>query len=311
MVSYKIPNKSICVGNLSIGGTGKSPHVDYIAKLLIDQKKKVATLSRGYGRKTKGFLEVKSSSTANDVGDEPLMFKIKNGDSLNVVVCEDRTEGVRGINELHPDTELIILDDAMQHRRVSAGMNIVLTDYARPYFEDFILPIGNLRESKTGIVRADAIIVTKCPDNLNDSQKDNLRSKINLPGIPVFFSAIQYGKLSPVGKELPKEIDTVLVVSGIANPSPLIEHLQKSYKVEHLCFKDHHNFSAADIEQIHKKFDSFATRKKAIITTEKDYMRLKEFDAIYAENYHWAFQPIEILLDEQEKFNTLINTYAN
>ncbi len=187
--SYKIPKKSICIGNLAVGGTGKSPHVSYLINIL-KITTKITVLSRGYGRTTKGFILADENSTGTQIGDEPKMYFARFHPTINVVVCEKRLDGVQKINSLFPDNELIILDDAFQHRAVKAEVNIVLTDYASLFSSDFVVPAGNLREWKIGKKRAKWVIVTKCPSSLSDNEKQSISRTLKFNPLNVFFSSI-------------------------------------------------------------------------------------------------------------------------
>lgn len=266
--SYSFP--VICVGNLSVGGTGKTPMIEYLLKLLLS-KHKVATLSRGYGRKTKGFKVVTVDENAESVGDEPLQFKNKFKDAI-VAVDENRR---RGIAKLRQDfnPEIVLLDDAFQHRKVKAGLNIVLTKYDDLYEDDFMLPTGNLREPVIGAGRAKIIVVTKCPHNLSVREQERIRTKLNPRNYQrLFFSYIGYNDHvynsdQKIAIQDLKRRDLTLV-TGIANPTALCNHL-KSLEIayKHLNFPDHHNFSSEEIKRI--------SESPFIITTEKDYMRLK------------------------------------
>lgn len=313
--TYIIPGKSICVGNLAIGGTGKTPHVVYLTKLLQD-KKKVTILSRGYGRKTKGFIAVNQTSTGSDVGDEPKLYASRFFPKVNITVCEKRTDGVKNILSLYPENEIILLDDAFQHRAVRAGINIIITDYTSIYADDHVIPAGNLREWKSGRRRADWIIVSKSPFDLPQIEKDRISTKLKFDPTKIFFSSIQYGELISFGKtnseDIKEDIKNVVLVTGIANPKPFVKQLETHYKVEIISFSDHHNFSVSDIERIHQKFDTFATEKKAIITTEKDFMRLSEI-MIKTEikKYPWYYQEIEVKIDKEEIFNNLVYQYVD
>ena len=309
--SYSIPKKSICIGNLAVGGTGKSPHVSYLINLL-KSTTKISILSRGYGRTTKGFILANENSTGTQIGDEPKMYFTRFQPYINVVVCEKRSEGVQKINSLFPDNELIILDDAFQHRAVKAEVNIVLTDYASLYSSDFVVPAGNLREWKIGKKRAKWVIVTKCPPTLSESEKQSISRKLKFNPSDVFFSSIIYGRIiSFNNKELPT-FKNALVITGISNPTPLINHLAKDYSVEPLKFPDHHNYTIGDIERIHQIFDTFASESKVIITTEKDYMRLSEMISETKMNdYPWFFQSIEVEIDRKDIFNNLVKQYVD
>ncbi|MCE2743246.1 MAG: tetraacyldisaccharide 4'-kinase [Fluviicola sp.] len=308
---FKIPKKSICVGNLAVGGTGKTPHVAYLTKLLKD-KHQLSILSRGYGRKTNGFLLADENSTAFTIGDEPLLYYKRFSPKVKVTVCEKRVEGVQKINQLFPENELIILDDAFQHRAVRAGLNIIITDYNELYSSDFMLPAGNLREWKIGRKRADLVIVSKCPSNLEESKKLRIKKELKFNSENIYFSNINYGKLVSFGKEYLDPIENVLLVTGIANPKPLLAHLKSKYKVEIFQFSDHHEFTSKDIEQIQQKFDTFAQQNKVIITTEKDFVRLSSNE--YKNSISttpWFYQEIEIEIDKKEAFNKYITNYVD
>lgn len=308
--TFVIPKKSICVGNLSVGGTGKTPHVSYLADFL-SQTDETAILSRGYGRKTTGFLWVKPNSKASEVGDEPLFYATQFQEKVHVAVCEKRADGVRKIQETLPKNELIILDDAFQHRAVKAGLNILITDFSKPFSHDYLMPVGTLRESRSGKNRADIIIVSKTPNDCTESAKNQIAQSLNFKSEFVFFSHISYAPMIPFGTEI-ENIKKVILVTGIANPKPLLEHISKQYDVEEIRFGDHHAFSSADILRIHQKFDTFAHEETIILTTEKDYMRLKDYSSEWnLQNYPWYFQPITVKIDNEEKFKNLINQYVN
>lgn len=309
--TFIIPKKSICVGNLAIGGTGKTPHVVYLAKILQDNKN-ITILSRGYGRKTKGFIVANETSSGLDIGDEPKLYTSRFFPKVKVTVCEKRADGVKNILSLYPKNEVILLDDAFQHRAVKAGINILITDFSSLYSDDFAIPAGNLREWKSGRKRADWIIVSKSPNDLLNSEKEIISKKLKFAPSKIFFSSIQYGELISFGTSHTKVFESVLLVTGIANPKPLIDQLKKKYKVEIMSFSDHHNFSTTDIDRIHQKFDTFAPDQKAIITTEKDYMRLSEMIAkTEIKNYPWFYQEIEVKLDKEEIFNNLVYQYVD
>lgn len=265
--SFNIP--IIVVGNLSVGGTGKTPQTEYLIRLL-SKEFKVAVLSRGYRRKTEGYILANSDSTAETIGDEPFQIYQKFPE-IDLAVDADRKNGIeRLISKNKPD--IIILDDAFQHRKVRAGFYIMLTSFDDLYFNDLILPAGNLRESRKGAERADVIIITKCPDNLSDIAQDNIRKRIGLKK-PIYFSKIGYSE-EVIGLDggIPiqeiKKTEKVLV-AGIAKPKPFFEYLQTGKDVE-LKFKDHHHFTNEEIERIQT-----LANNKIIVTTEKDYVRLK------------------------------------
>jgi tetraacyldisaccharide 4'-kinase len=308
--TFVIPKKSICVGNLSVGGTGKTPHVSYLADFL-SQTVETAILSRGYGRKTTGFLWVKPNSKVSEVGDEPLFYATQFQVKVHVAVCEKRADGVRKIQETFPKNELIILDDAFQHQAVKAGLNILITDFNKPFSTDFLMPVGTLRESRAGKNRADIIIVSKTPTDCAETTKNQIVQSLNFKPEFVFFSHISYDPMIPFGTEI-ENIKKVILVTGIANPKSLLEHISKQYDVEEIRFSDHHAFSSTDILRIHQKFDTFAHEETIILTTEKDYMRLKDYSSEWnLQNYPWYFQPITVKIDNEEKFKNLINQYVN
>lgn len=275
----------ICVGNLSVGGTGKTPMVEYLLRLLTPDHK-VATVSRGYRRRSKGVMIATDNITSDDIGDEPMQFytKFKN---TNVVVGEKRADAMQMLLQQHPDTEVIILDDAFQHRAVAAGLNILLTEYNNLYNTDYYLPAGQLRDLKSNSAKADIIIVTKCPDELTDSDAKIVINVLQLlPSQKVYFTAYHYGK--PLGFLSKKEAslndcNSALLVSGIANPAPLAAYLKRhdiSLKIK--SFADHHAFNLNDIKSIIQLFEQMPGNKKWIITTEKDAMRLKNFESMLA-----------------------------
>lgn len=308
---YTIPKKSLCVGNLSVGGTGKTPLVAYLTHMLITHQS-IAVLSRGYGRKTKGFRVIDEYDTVQTAGDEPMQYIEKFKNKIHVVVCEKRAIGIQKIYELFPKTTLVILDDAFQHRAVKAGFNIVLTDFSKPFFSDYMLPFGRLRESKKGKNRAACIIVTKCPDYISDKTKKAFKTKLAVTHDNVFFSSIIYNQLVPVTTKHIVNPKNILLVTGIANTEPLVRHLCKTYHVEHRVFRDHYAFTKDDIQAIHRKFNTFAGDDWIIVTTEKDLMRLKNTITTWnLDEYPWYYQPISIEIDNEEKFKTLITDYVN
>lgn len=301
--SFQIP--VIVVGNLSVGGTGKTPQIEYLIRLLKDRFK-VAVLSRGYNRSTEGFVLLNSGHSALDVGDEPLQYfnKFK---KINVAVNANRVEGVlKLMNNVSP--EVVLLDDAYQHRKIKGSFYILLTSFDDLFTYDFLLPTGNLRESRAGAKRADLIVVSKCPINLNKQQQKEIIRKLKKYNKEVFFTSIFYGNILSTNKiitidELEKY--DVLLVTGIANPKPLLDFLNdKKIKLNHLKYADHHNFSNTEIETIKKEFDAVESDKKIILTTEKDYTRInKELENIYFIEIETYF-----LGNQSEFFNQKINT---
>lgn len=272
--AYNVP--VIVVGNITVGGTGKTPHVEYLVRLL-GAKRRVAVVSRGYGRSTKGFVEVRPEADAKSVGDEPLQIKRKFTD-VCVVVDEVRTHAIDQLLATKT-ANTFILDDAFQHRHVKAGLNIVLVDYNRPVFNDLMLPAGRLREPRSGIGRANIVLVTKCPDTLTDEQQRDFSDRLQLkPGTDVFFTRFGYGQLTAIGNS-PSALDlngaTVVVATGIARPERLYGHLTDAgAKVVSLKFPDHHFFTPADIDKIANLYRSVKSEQKMVVMTEKDAMRL-------------------------------------
>lgn len=289
--TYDLP--IITIGNISVGGTGKSPFVMYLLEHF-SEKYKLATLSRGYGRNTNNFQLLKKTSIASEVGDEPLQFK-QNFVDVVVAVDADRRNGIRELQSLAPDIDAIILDDAFQHRKVQGGLQIVLTPYAKLYTEDMSLPAGDLREPKSAAQRADIIIVTKCPLNVSKKEQLNIEEKLRLKKKQhLFFVGINYAS-SVKTNDRAMLLETFILepftlLTGIANPSPLIEYLEnKGAKFEHLSFLDHHNYTAKQMEGFSKK--------ERILTTEKDFMRLKDVKALSDTLF---YLPIEIKFLEKE-----------
>ncbi len=281
----------IAVGNLSVGGTGKTPMVEYLVRLL-SPKHDLVTLSRGYKRTSKGYLLADVGTKMEDIGDEPFQYfsKFKN---IHVAVDANRVEGVANTLKLLPNTNLIILDDAFQHRKIKAGFYILLTSFDDLFFNDFLLPAGNLRESRSGVQRADVVIVTKCPSNLSVEKQNEIKKKIKVNPENVFFSTIQYSTEIFSQKEklkLEELASDFIAVAGIAKPNYFYNYLQCSQE-NCLTFPDHHSFSERDLEKIINK-----AKGKKIITTEKDYMRLQ---VLLPENLLY-YLPIEVRFLENE-----------
>lgn len=300
----------ICVGNLSVGGTGKSPMVEYLIRLLKDQFK-VATLSRGYKRKTKGYALANENTTALEIGDEPMQFHLKFPE-IPVTVGEERIYAIPQLLHDRPETEVIILDDAFQHRAINAGLNILLTEYGNLFTNDFYLPTGDLRDLKSSYKRAGIIIVTKCPADISDNERKKITKEIGLQqGQSIFFTTIEYGQAYHIlhKKELSfTEHTEVLLVTGIANPKPLKSLLEKYSKTYHfLQYADHHIFSIDDLKEIGKKFETIEGANKIILTTEKDAVRLIKFST---EITDWPLYVLPIrhhfLFEDEQRFNGLV-----
>ena len=275
-LSFSIP--VISVGNLSVGGAGKTPHIEYLIRLLRAHVY-IATLSRGYKRKTRGFIEVQKNMTAEQVGDEPLQFKKKFPD-ITVAVAENRAFAIPNLKMRNPNTEVILLDDAFQHRSVKPGKNILLTEYDHPFTKDYLLPSGRLREWRSAYQRADIIIVSKCPANITEADRTAFRQEINpLPHQQLFFSYYKYYQpqyiINPAySTNLQTDWD-VLLVSAIARTDYLMSYLEPLVNSIHsMEYEDHHPFTAYDLSQIKQKFDQMDSEKKLILTTEKDAVRL-------------------------------------
>jgi tetraacyldisaccharide 4'-kinase len=290
--SYKPSQFTISVGNLTVGGTGKTPVTEYLVRLL-SGKLKVAVLSRGYGRKTRGFLLADHQSAAADIGDEPLQYFEKFGDKVVVAVSENRGKGAGFIQTLHPETRLIVLDDAYQHRAIEQNIKLLLNDYNRPFYRDLPFPAGRLRETRSGAKRADAVIVTKSPVSLTENDKDQITANIRRYSgrdTPVFFSAVRYG--DPVSYSgLPVALKNVKLAAGIANPSTFIAYMKQRFNVmEEIIFPDHHNYSIADLEGLIKylKNDTF------VVTTEKDMVKLKPLAEVAGVITRFAYIPIAV-----------------
>ena len=264
----------ICVGNLVVGGSGKTPVTEYLVNLLGGYK--IAILSRGYGRETKGFILADQNATALSIGDEPLQY-YKKFPKITVAVCEDRVKGIKQLKATH---DLVILDDAFQHRNVKPGFNILLFEYGKLLKRQFLLPAGNLREPFKGYQRAQAVLVTKVPGKLQPQDKLRVEQQFSAAWKPA-FSVLKYGDLQPVfaGEILPlsaiSKLTNLFLLTGIANPEPLITQLKNySSKIVHFDYPDHHQFSEAEINKLVKSFQQEKTKEKIIITTEKDSQRL-------------------------------------
>ncbi|HZM13858.1 MAG TPA: tetraacyldisaccharide 4'-kinase [Bacteroidales bacterium] len=281
--SRTFPLPVICVGNITIGGTGKTPHVIYITQLLSDMMQ-VAVLSRGYLRKSRGFRPVRADDRIDTVGDEPLMMA-RRMSYARVFVDRDRVHGITEIMHASPAAEAIILDDGFQHRSVRAGMNIVLTSYDRLMTRDRLLPLGRLRENLSGMKRADVIIVTKVPPGTTPEELKRVKETMKITGgQSIFFTRLTYGKPVPLfvraGRTITRKTHVVLV-TGIADPAPMIKYLSGiAAGVTHISFPDHHRFKEKDLEGISSKFDAIDNEDKIVVTTEKDAVRIKEITNI-------------------------------
>ncbi|WP_439130492.1 tetraacyldisaccharide 4'-kinase [Polaribacter sp.] len=296
----------IIVGNLSVGGTGKTPQIEYLIRLLKDTYK-VAVLSRGYKRKTKGYVLLNDTHKALHVGDEPLQY-FKKFSNINVAVDENRVEGARNLIA-QKSPEVILLDDAYQHRKIKGSFYVLLTKYDDLFVDDYLLPTGNLRESSQGAKRADVILVTKCPANLNKENQEKIKIKLQKYKQDVFFTSIAYGEIKSTKNTIRfNEIKKykIVLITGIANPNPLLTFLNsQNINFQHLKYKDHHHFSSKEIVEIQQVFDAIKTEKKLLITTEKDYVRLKEL----INNLYFIEIETKFLNNENEVFNQQIITH--
>ena len=314
-VEFDLP--VIAVGNLSVGGTGKTPHVEYLIKLLKDNHQ-VATLSRGYNRRTRGYLLADAASTASQLGDEPMQFHQKFPE-IAVCVGEERMLAIPQLLGERPDTQVILLDDAFQHRSVKPGQNILITEYGRRFTKDHVVPFGRLREDRKGYERANCIIVSKCPPQLSATEKAAIRQEINpLPHQQLFFTSLTYGDLYDMFGSTPVEANadtTILLVCGIARPEPLLQRLKESYKnVFLLSFPDHYYYSVPDLEKMHRELENLPGTNKLVVTTEKDAVRLQLLaDQLRPMNLPIAVMPVEIsfLFGEGDSFNNYIFTYVD
>ena len=281
-VEFEIP--IIGVGNLAVGGTGKTPHVEYIVSHLALEYK-VAVLSRGYKRKTRGFVLANSKSTPSTIGDEPYQIYHKFHGRVEVAACESRKKGIEELLRLFPDLEVIVLDDSFQHRWVKPKVSILLTDYSKPFYKDKILPLGRLRESSVEVNRADMVIVTKCPEDMPPLNYRITSNDLDLMKFQkLFFSRYDYGQLKPVFiDDAPYNValhdltsqDSVMLLTGIAHPRYFVKYFRQypfMVKVDH--YPDHHDFTKRDIQDIKKRFNEMRGNRKIIVTTEKDAVRL-------------------------------------
>lgn len=311
----------ISVGNITVGGSGKTPHVEYLIRLL-QKHSKVAVLSRGYKRKSKGYVLAGKDTTMTDIGDEPYQMHRKFKD-VYVAVDKDRCHGIEQLTTAPEtkDTDVILLDDAFQHRYVKPGINILLVDYHRLIIYDKLLPAGRLREPMSGKTRADIVIVTKCPNDLKPMSFRVLSRAMNLyPYQQLFFTHLVYGDLLPLFSEcngnLPdsKENTNAMLLTGIASPEQLERDMKPHYKtVTPLRFSDHHQFNASDAELINRSFAQLP-HPRVIITTEKDSTRLEDLDGLSEEVRHSIFVlPVEVkvMLNQEEKFNDTIVNYVH
>lgn len=313
-ISFSVP--VISVGNLSVGGAGKTPHIEYLIRLC-DPYLHIATLSRGYRRKTRGFLTVHAGMSVEEVGDEPLQYARKFPDVL-VTVAEERAFAIPEIVSRRPDVQLVLLDDAFQHRAVTPGLNILLTQYELPFTRDYLLPSGRLREWRSGYARADVIVVSKCPADLPEEAAERLTEEIApLPRQQIFFSYYAYGTpyyiLDHRYRLRMEEGIDVLLISAIANTEYLLQYLRREARtVRSLEYADHHYFTAADLGTLQRRFGELEGRHRAIITTEKDATRLLMHREFIAEHRLPVFVlPVEVrfLFGGGDRFDATVRDF--
>lgn len=309
--SVQFNKPMICIGNLSLGGTGKSPMVEYLLSILSDDYK-VATLSRGYKRKTEGYALANQLTSALEIGDEPMQFHIKYP-HVSVAVGERRIEAIPQLIQDVPDLEVIILDDAFQHREIVANFNILLTEYDNLYCDDFFIPTGDLRDERKSAKRANIIIVTKCDPNLSIIEKEEIIEKLNPePHQHIFFTSIAYDTpyhiYNPSDQWVLTMRDEVLLVCGIANPLPLKNYIhENTHTYYQLSYSDHHIFSIEDLNEMKEKFNQINSKSKLILTTEKDAVRLVKYTEELNDIplYVLPIKP-QFLFGEQGKFDSLV-----
>ena len=304
----------ICVGNLSLGGTGKSPMVEHLLSITADHYK-IATLSRGYKRRTKGYALADNNTTALEIGDEPMQFHMKHP-NVSVAVCERRIEAIPQLIQDIPNLQAIILDDAFQHREIIAGLNIILTDFNNLYCDDISFPTGDLRDERKSAKRADIIVITKCPDHLTEEERDEIIEKLYpTENQRVFFTSIAYETpyhiYNPNDEWVLTINDDVLLVCGIANPLPLKDYLhENTHTYYQLSYSDHHIFSIEDLNEIKEKFEQIKDKRKLILTTEKDAVRLVKYteELNQIPLYVLPIKP-HFLFESEQEFNKIILDY--
>ncbi|QDH79558.1 tetraacyldisaccharide 4'-kinase [Echinicola soli] len=306
-VVFRIP--TVVVGNLSMGGTGKTPMVEFLIRAFKDNYA-VATLSRGYGRKTAGYLLADQSSGPAEIGDEPFQIYSKFGSEISVAVGEQRAEAIPQIIAGCPETELVILDDAFQHRYVKGDFNLLLTTFQRPFFTDHVVPMGMLRENRSGANRAHAVVVTKCPENLDEATKFQFVQKIlgyAPKDCPVFFAGLEYGQPYNIRSNKEEPIQEVILLSGIANNSLLQKKVGETYELlETLEYSDHHHYTERDMGKISERFNIHKDKSPVLLTTEKDAVKLKADKLLrYLQEIPIFALPVQVKMEEEEK-NTLL-----
>ena len=299
--SQKSPIRTLVVGNLSVGGTGKTPWVEFLVRQLRDEVK-LGTLSRGYGRKTKGFIQVLPSSTAAEVGDEPLQLYRQFKEAVPVFVEEDRVSATQKIKKLRPDLQLLILDDAFQHRKLNPDFRIVLTSYSSLFSKDYLLPMGRLRESRSGAKRAEVVVVTKCPAELSLAEKNKLAEDL-APYLnseaDLFFSSLNYGKPYLVAGPKQTDVTVVIALAGLADNAPFFTYCKQQYAVvDSFSFSDHYAYKPEDAARILEVLELEKGKNAVLLTTEKDAVKLKSLAATEMWSKISIFAlPIQVALD--------------
>ena len=312
-IQFSVP--VISVGNLSVGGTGKTPHVEYLIRLLQYQYR-VATMSRGYKRRTQGFLLADENTNALRIGDEPMQYHMKYPD-LGVSVAEERITGIPNLLQKRPYVEAVLLDDAYQHRSVKPGLNILITDFAKPFYKDKILPLGTLREDKSAYKRADMIVVSKCPPDMDKAMADKMIAEIKpLPEQKVFFTSINYQQPYDLITKEPVSLRgrSAVLVCCIAKPAPLVRYLQDECKQVHvLSYPDHHYFVSSNLEEIKETLANWDAPNKVIVTTEKDAARLHlHYEKLKEWNVRIVVLPIAVsfLFNRGTEFDSVVLQYV-
>ena len=319
--AFRLP--VISLGNVTVGGTGKTPHTEYLLRLLKDSFS-LAVLSRGYGRSTRGFVLVKDHPTVEDVGDEPLQMYRKFPD-VPFAVQEKRVPGIQELLRMYPKTQAVLLDDAFQHRYVKPSLSIVIMDYGRPIYADRMLPAGRLREPAEGIRRADVVVVSKCPPQMDANKQQEIIDRLPLrPGQQVFFSTIEYGRLQPACPEQAEsdhftvnqlcfEGRPVMGFCGIGAPQPFQQFVSNIYlTAECLVFPDHHQYSWRDVDKISEAFERIREKKGIIVTTEKDYYHLLG-NALFEELLPYIYYvrlEIRFIDNRADEFNQLVSDHV-
>ncbi|WP_299699827.1 tetraacyldisaccharide 4'-kinase [uncultured Pontibacter sp.] len=313
LTSKRFPIPVVAVGNLTVGGTGKTPHVEYLLRLLNGYSR--AVLSRGYKRSSKGFVLANETSTAALLGDEPYQYH-RDFPEVTVAVCENRPLGIDNLLQVQPELQAVILDDAMQHRPVTPSLNIMLTDYNRLFFNDLVLPAGLLREPRSGAKRSDVIIVTKCPQQLEEAGMTKIERQIKAYARPealVFFSGFRYGNSIPMGNAQ-KVKKSIILLTGIANAQPLLDFLSQHYTViRHLEYPDHYNYTLQDLARLKDILRKDHKDEVSVITTRKDAAKLAD-DALSVITHQLPlfYIPIEVyFLKQEEVFNKLVKRHVS